>query len=144
LPGMAVLQFAFDEFEDNPHKPWNITRDTVAYTGTHDNDTTAGWFAALSQQEQSHVRDLLGMDPDDDPVWSMIDTIMASKAWLAMIPMQDFLSLGAEDRMNTPGTVENNWTWQFRWDQVSSEITEKIAGLVNASDRDATREGAVL
>ena len=136
LPGMSVLQFAFDEFEDNPHKPWNITRDTVAYTGTHDNDTTAGWFNSLSDDERNHVRELLGMDEDDDPVWNMIDTVMASKAWLAMIPMQDFLGLGSEARMNTPGTVDGNWNWLLPHDALTDELAERIRLYVKTEGRE--------
>ena len=135
LPGMAVLQFAFDEFEDNPHKPWNINYQTVAYTGTHDNDTTAGWYSSLSEEEQTNVRESLSMDPDDDPVWSMIDSAMASKAWLAVVPMQDFLGLGSEDRMNTPGTVNGNWQWLLPDHACSEGLAERINMYVESEGR---------
>jgi len=76
--------------------------------------------------------------------WPLIDAAFQSVASMAIIPMQDFLSLGSEDRMNTPGTIENNWTWQFRWDQMTPEITEKIAGLVQISGRSNTQKSASL
>ena len=135
LPGMSVLQFAFDEFEDNPHKPWNIGYQTVAYTGTHDNDTTAGWFHSLTGKEADTVRTMLGMEEDDEPVWSMIDSVMASKAWLAVIPMQDFLGLGSESRMNTPGTKNGNWNWLLPDDALTDELAAHIHEYVKAEGR---------
>ncbi|WP_293645127.1 4-alpha-glucanotransferase [Thiolapillus sp.] len=121
LPGMAVLQFAFDAFEDNPHKPQNIVPNCVAYTGTHDNDTTLGWYQALPENTQQFVRDMLHMQPEDDLVDKMIETVLESKANLAIIPLQDFLKLGSEARMNTPGVANGNWRWKFQWEQLSAD-----------------------
>lgn len=118
LPGMSVLQFAFDEFEDNPHKPKNVGPETVIYTGTHDNDTTLGWFNSLSAEVQHHVLQNLGLESADRIVTKMIETILHTDATLAIIPFQDFLRLGSEARMNTPGTTENNWLWRLTWEQV--------------------------
>ncbi len=136
LPGMAVLQFAFDAFEDNPHKPANITADCVAYTGTHDNDTTLGWYQSLPADTQAYVRKLLQMQADEDPVDKMIETVMQSRANLAVIPMQDFLKLGSEARMNTPGVAQGNWRWKFQWDQISqNNLANGILTQINSSQR---------
>ena len=95
LPGMAVLQFAFDHHADNPHKPENVHPDTVYYTGTHDNDTTLGWWRALPDEARQQVMQKLGIhDPDAVPD-AMIDTVLQSRAALAMLPLQDVLQLGA-------------------------------------------------
>jgi len=136
LPGMAILQFAFDQFEDNPNKPQNIGPNTVVYTGTHDNDTTRGWFDALSPEMQHHVRSVLGIDDHQDVVQAMIRTAFQTRAALAMIPLQDFLGLGSEARMNVPGTTEGNWRWRFRWAQLSRPgFTDHIRDLVHDSRR---------
>ncbi|WP_456377276.1 4-alpha-glucanotransferase [Thiolapillus sp.] len=121
LPGMAVLQFAFDAFEDNPHKPANISPDCVVYTGTHDNDTTLGWYQSLPEDTQQFVREMLHMPAHGDIVDAMISTAMESRANLAMVPLQDFLKLGSEARMNTPGTANGNWRWKFHWEQLSAD-----------------------
>ncbi len=136
LPGMAILQFAFDHFEDNPNKPHNIGPRTVVYTGTHDNDTTRGWFDALPPAMQAHVRAMLGIGEEEDVVEAMIRTAFHTQANLAVIPLQDFLGLGSEARMNVPGTVEGNWRWRFRWEQLAPPgLTEHIRDLVVDSNR---------
>lgn len=135
LPGMSVLQFAFDHFADNPHKPANITPDTVAYTGTHDNDTSAGWFAGLKSHEREFVFQVLGVPPTDDIARLMIETALDTRAELAMAPLQDFLSLGSEARMNTPGVSEGNWRWRFDWDMLDDTLTEHIRAMITASGR---------
>ena len=126
LPGMSVLQFAFDAFEDNPHKPANITPDRVVYTGTHDNDTTLGWFQSLQEHEQKHVLDTLGIGPGADIVDTMITTAMNTDAILSMFPLQDILKLGAEARMNTPGDADNLWQWKFDWSQITPDIASHL------------------
>ncbi len=118
LPGMAVLQFAFDAFEDNPHKPANIGADTVVYTGTHDNDTVRGWFATLDAATRDFVYRLLGGTADEDVADLLIRAALESHATLAMLPLQDLLRLGSEARMNTPGTTRGNWRWRLRADQL--------------------------
>jgi len=120
LPGMSVLQFAFDDFDDNPHKPKNVVAETVIYTGTHDNDTSLGWFSALSAEDQEHVLQNLGLQSDEKVVERMIEMILLTDATLAIIPFQDFLRLGSEARMNTPGTIENNWQWRLTWEQIDT------------------------
>ena len=133
FPGMKVLQFAFsDHSPDNPHKPYNFVRNCIAYTGTHDNDTTAGW---LRQRTDSRARaeiktalQYLGKE-EKDAVWSLIRLVMSSVADTAILPMQDVLGLGTEARMNLPATVENNWRWRMREDQLSSDLAAKLREL---------------
>ena len=139
LPGMAILQFAFDWFEDNPNKPQNIGPNTVVYTGTHDNDTTLGWFQSLDDDMQTRVREVLGIGEDGDLVDAMIRTAMRTEAALAMIPLQDFLKLGSEARMNVPGVAEGNWRWKFHWDQLAAPgLADHILKQVIDSNRKVT------
>lgn len=135
LPGMAVLQFAFDHFSDNPHKPANITADTIAYTGTHDNDTCVGWFEGLEAHEKDFVFQILGVPADDGISDLMIKTALDSQARLAIAPLQDFLGLGRDARMNTPGVGEGNWRWRFDWDMLGQELTDRIRSMIAASGR---------
>ena len=121
LPGMAVLQFAFDGFPDNPHKPWNIGPDTVVYTGTHDNDTTNGWYASLDEAARAEVRRQLGVTEIDDAAALLCGVAIDSAARLAVLPLQDVLGLGSEARYNRPGTVEGNWQWQFHWETLDEQ-----------------------
>ncbi|MDG4811746.1 4-alpha-glucanotransferase [Hydrogenovibrio sp. 3SP14C1] len=144
LPGMSVLQFGFNGLPDNPHALSEQVENSVVYTGTHDNDTSLGWWESLEDNEYKDWVLSQLPHPEEPMPWPLIEAAFQSVANLAMVPMQDFLSLGNLDRMNTPGTVENNWTWQFKWDQVTPEITEKIAGLVKNSGREITQESAVL
>ncbi|MBI1283786.1 MAG: 4-alpha-glucanotransferase [Thiobacillus sp.] len=135
LPGMGVLQFAFDDHADNPHKPQNVHPDTVYYTGTHDNDTTLGWWRSLPEHARQQVMRQLGVsDPDAVPD-VMIDTVLGSPAALAILPMQDVLRLGSEARMNTPGTDAGNWTWRFGWDDLSSDLASRLLEKLEKTHR---------
>jgi 4-alpha-glucanotransferase len=120
FPGMKILQFAFGSGPDNLYLPHNHIRETVIYTGTHDNDTTAGWFAALSKKEKRPVLHYLNSN-GKDLVGDMIRSAMASVANRAVIPLQDILRLGSSARMNIPGTSSGNWSWRFAWDDLSTE-----------------------
>ncbi len=112
LPGMAVLQFAFGGDDIHQHRPENLSPRTVIYTGTHDNDTTAGWFSTLSREEKAAV--LAKVKTDGREIhWDLIRLAMESRADLAVAPMQDLLGLGAEARMNLPGTAAGNWGWRL-------------------------------
>jgi 4-alpha-glucanotransferase len=139
MPGMKVLQFAFDGTEDNPHLPANYAPDYIAYTGTHDNNTTVGWFDELDANMKAFVLTKLEHNEEAMP-WPMIQTVMASKATIAMLPLQDLLGLGGEHRMNTPGTIEGNWLWRFRWDQIDPNVSEKISAIVSENKRLALDE----
>jgi 4-alpha-glucanotransferase len=112
FPGMKILQFAFGSGPDNPYLPHNHVRESVVYTGTHDNDTTTGWFALLSVKERANVCRYLNISGSDIS-WDLIRCALTSVADTVIIPLQDTFSLGSESRMNTPGTVTGNWSWRF-------------------------------
>jgi 4-alpha-glucanotransferase len=135
LPGMAVLQFAFDHFDDNPHKPANITPDDVVYTGTHDNDTAAGWFSTLEPHERSFVFEILDAPPTDDIAALMINSAMQTDANLAIAPLQDLLGLDSQSRMNTPGVTDGNWHWRFHWDMLDDGLASRVRTMVEDSGR---------
>ncbi|WP_245923260.1 4-alpha-glucanotransferase [Leucothrix arctica] len=135
LPGMSVLQFSFDGFEDNPHKPENIHQNRIVYTGTHDNDTTLGWYNSLEQHQQDFVYERLGKSHDTPICPALIESAMATEACLAVVPLQDFLQLDTESRMNTPGTVENNWLWRFDWQQIPETLASEIKHTVVTHQR---------
>jgi len=134
LPGMKVLQFAFDGSEDNPFLPKNHVENAVVYTGTHDNDTTLGWYLSLDEPTRHLVRTTLGIADDDVPD-GIIDAALRSPARLAIVPMQDLLHLGSQARMNTPGTSTGNWTWRFRWDQVPPDLAHTLRARLERSNR---------
>ena len=124
LPGMAVLQFAFDGSPDNPHLPRHHSTRAVVYTGTHDNDTTVGWYTKLAPETREHVRTSLGVESVLAP-GTLLDAVYASRANLAIVPMQDLLGLDTEARMNTPGTTKGNWRWRLRWGDVPSGLADQ-------------------
>jgi 4-alpha-glucanotransferase len=121
LPGMRILQFAFDGSPENPYLPHNHKRGTVVYTGTHDNDTTLGWYRALDDRARAHVDAYFHCGPADIPE-ALIRAALGSVAVLAVVPMQDLLALGSEARMNTPSTTIGNWRWTFDWNQLSPDF----------------------
>jgi 4-alpha-glucanotransferase len=146
LPGMSVMQFGFDAFEDNPNKPQNVEPDRVVYTGTHDNNTTRGWFESLDPETQRHVMQVLGMDTGQETgtasvdlagqvVDRLVDSAMNTRASLCMIPLQDVLHLGSAARMNTPGTVNGNWQWSFQWNQLESKIIHTMRQRIEHAGR---------
>lgn len=134
LPGMKILQFAFGGDAENPYLPHNQTVDSVAYTGTHDNDTSVGWYESLPVETQNHLAEYLGYPTETMP-WPLIRSALASVACLAIIPMQDLLSLNGEHRMNTPGTTEDNWRWCFNWDQVNEALAPMLKQMVDCYGR---------
>lgn len=135
LPGMAVVQFAFDASEENPHKPVNITEDQVAYTGTHDNNTTRGWYESLDPDTQAFVRYTLQGDDGEDIVQLMVRRVLETRANLAVLPLQDILGLGSEARMNTPGVCEGNWGWRFEWSQLADSSLQQLRNLIEQTGR---------
>jgi 4-alpha-glucanotransferase len=137
MPGMRVLQFGFGDKSSHMHLPHQTTRNTVFYTGTHDNDTTLGWWQnGASEQERRAVEAYL-RPGDVGVVWAMIRAAAASVADLCIMPVQDILSLGSEARMNTPSQPEANWTWRMRPDALTPELAAKLAALMTVSDRDS-------
>lgn len=135
LPGMTVLQFAFDAHADNPHKPENVGPETVYYTGTHDNDTTLGWYTHLPDEAQYQVREQLHANSADDVLDAMQSAVLTSAAMLAILPMQDVLRLGSEARMNTPGTPTGNWNWHFEWPMLSPDLAPSLLQQLQKAHR---------
>ena len=131
LPGMRILQFAFGEDGDNSNAylPHNFDTNTVVYTGTHDNNTTLGWWQDASPALRQQVLDYLGADDDHDIHWKLIRAACASVADTAIHPLQDVLGLGGEHRMNLPGQGEAYWEWRFAWRQVQPLHAERLARL---------------
>jgi 4-alpha-glucanotransferase len=125
LPGMKVLQFAFSGDTKNPHLPFKYPFNSVVYAGTHDNDTTIGWYESLDARTRKYVDEFLG-DSSIEMPWPMIWEVLVSPSDLAILVMQDLLELGGEHRMNTPGTIEGNWEWRFHWKQVGSDLASKL------------------
>jgi 4-alpha-glucanotransferase len=125
LPGMVVLQFAFDGSPDNPHLPRHHRRNCVVYPGTHDNDTTVGWYASLDTHAREVVHGMLGVGPTPPVPELLIDAAYASNAVLAIVSMQDLLARDSGARMNTPGTVIGNWRWRFDW----PDVPPALAGI---------------
>ena len=135
LPGMAVLQFAFDAHADNPHKPENVGPETVYFTGTHDNDTTLGWYTHLPGDVQYQVRQQLHADNAEEVLDAMLTTVLTSAATLAVLPMQDVLRLGSEARMNTPGTLTGNWNWRFEWPMLTPHLAPHLLQQLQKAHR---------
>jgi 4-alpha-glucanotransferase len=130
LPGMVVLQFALGKDPSNPHLPRNHEQQSVVYTGTHDNDTTRGWWESLSADD----REWSGLDPAD-PARALVEVAWSSPAALAVAPLQDILSLGNEARMNLPGTEEGNWQWRFAQGQLTDENARSLRELTERHNR---------
>ena len=149
LPGMRVLQFAFDADACSPHLPHNYDTDCVAYSGTHDNDTTMGWYAVSDSDTQDRLRVYAGTD-GSAPNWTLIRLAMSSVADTAIFPLQDLLGLGSEARLNTPGRASGNWTWRYAPDMLKPELAAALRQLSEATGRwhedslDASAEGLVI
>ncbi|HSW40286.1 MAG TPA: 4-alpha-glucanotransferase, partial [Acidobacteriota bacterium] len=131
FPGMRVLQFAFgDESAENPHKPYAFVRNCVVYTGTHDNNTSAGWFAdERTRAEGEKALEYMGAAGAGNAVEALIRLALSSVADTAILPMQDVLGLGSEARMNVPSTVGNNWMWRMSGDALTPELARRFRQL---------------
>jgi 4-alpha-glucanotransferase len=135
-PGMKILQFAFDSNLNNPYLPYNIPRESITYTGTHDNDTSLGWFSTLPEENKKRVCDYLGCYRTDDKFLdAFIRCALASPSWLCLIPMQDVLALGSRYRMNTPATTQGNWQWRMTQKMPVYEKLEKLSELTQIYGR---------
>jgi 4-alpha-glucanotransferase len=137
FPGMRVIQFGFSDKGAHIHLPHQYTVDTVAYTGTHDNDTTLGWWRGASKAEQEAVVAYVGpANGDASLVWSLWRAVSGSVAQLAIVPAQDLLELGSEARMNTPAVPEGNWSWRAPEGVWTPELAAKLAELAEVTDRE--------
>jgi 4-alpha-glucanotransferase len=147
FPGMAILQFAFGKDPQAPSfKPHNFPREVCAYTGTHDNDTTVGWWTSAGegdstrsgediQQERGQALRYLGAASGDDIHWRFIRTLMASVANTVVFPAQDLLGLGSEARMNMPSTLGGNWLWRLKPGELNPEIAARLRTMVKVYER---------
>jgi 4-alpha-glucanotransferase len=138
MPGMRILQFGFGDRASHLYLPHRYVPNTVAYTGTHDNNTTLGWWRdGANAEEKAGVQNYLQtIVHDGDIVWAMIRAAARSVANLCIFPMQDILHLGSEGRMNTPAAGDGNWTWRYRRDALHPDFATKMAALMEIADRD--------
>lgn len=134
MPGMKILQFAFDSKEDNEYLPHTYDKNCVVYTGTHDNDTIKGWYKSLGKDDNKKMQDYLDTD-NKNVEWKMIRAAWASVAQMALVPMQDILELGTDARMNMPGNPAGNWQWRMKKDALTPEIAKKLAHLTQLYGR---------
>ncbi len=134
---MRILQFAFSGAQEDRFFPHNYEQRTVVYTGTHDNETTAGWFENLNLREREFF-DRYAAGAAADPAWGLIRLGWASVAELAIAPLQDLLRLGNEARMNMPGTAEKNWRWRVDPALLTDDVFERLAELTAVYQREAT------
>ncbi|MDB5870875.1 MAG: 4-alpha-glucanotransferase [Ramlibacter sp.] len=135
FPGMRVLQFAFGDTSANPYLPHNYVPRTVAYTGTHDNDTTLGWWYGLGAREQEAARRYLGPQVDQAIHWAAIRALSQSVANTVVYPFQDVLGLDGNHRMNVPGRGVGCWEWRFEWWQVGETPAVELASITKAHGR---------
>lgn len=135
LPGMKILEFAFGGDASNPYLPHNHVPNCVVYTGTHDNNTLMGWIESLDEKSLTSICDYLACKPNEI-AWNLIRSAMCSVSELAVIPMQDFLLLDEQHRMNVPGTLNStNWKWRFNWVQIPTALTAEIRKLITLYGR---------
>ncbi len=140
FPGMKILQFAFGDDASNPYLPHNYERNCVVYTGSHDNDTTHGWFASAPEREQAFCLSYLGYTPDDI-AWALMRLAVSSIAALAIFPVQDVLSLGSEARMNMPSQAAGNWAWRLRAHELNENHVARLAELAETYGRTGMSTG---
>ncbi len=136
MPGMKVLQFGFGNRGAHVYLPHRFERDSIVYTGTHDNDTTVGWWnSSATEEEKRAASDYLGVG-EDGVHWAFIRAALTSVANLSVIPVQDVLGLGSEARMNVPSQTVGNWSWRLRPGALTVPLAEKLAAMVEVTDRD--------
>ncbi len=136
LPGMKVLQFAFDSREPSDYLPHNYIPNTVCYTGTHDNMTTRQWLAALDSDASAYTAEYMNLTPREGPVWGVIRTALSTVSELCIVQMQDYLELDGQARMNFPGTqTSDNWSWRAESDGFTDALADKICHLVRLYGR---------
>lgn len=134
-PGMKILQFAFDSREESDYLPHNYNKNCVVYTGTHDNDTALGWFENLNKMDKQYAMDYLNLDSDENVSKCLIRLAFGSVADTVIIPIQDFLSLGSQARINVPSTLGKNWRWRLGKDQCNATLAKEIHNLTRIFQR---------
>lgn len=134
-PGMKILQFAFDSREESDYLPHNYTANSIVYTGTHDNDTTLGWFGQLNRRDKRFARQYLNFRGNREVQWQFIRAAMASVSDTCIIPMQDYLGLGMEARINIPSTLGTNWKWRMKEGAFTDELAERIREMTKLYGR---------
>lgn len=142
FPGMKVLHFAFDSETDNPYLPFNYDRNYVVYTGTHDNDTTVGWFNRRSPEEQGRVTRYLGCTSADGIHWDLMRLAFSSVANQAITPLQDVLGLDSDARMNEPSRAMGNWGWRYSADALTDEVGHRLRAMTELYGRVAQPESS--
>lgn len=135
FPGMKILQFAFGDTAGNPYLPFNYGRNCVVYTGTHDNDTTVGWFEKTSDYERDRLLRYIGGPSGDGIHWALMRVALSSIANQAIVPLQDLLGLGSPARMNSPGKAEGNWGWRYRSEVLTWELRDRFRELTRLTGR---------
>ncbi len=143
-PGMAILQFAFGS-EDSEFLPHRHERELVVYTGTHDNDTTLGWWTSTGEEDSTRSAESVAAEKDfakrylategEEMHWSLIRAALASVANTVLIPLQDVLGAGSNARMNMPGRQSGNWGFRFTWDQLPTALTARLHQLTTTYGR---------
>lgn len=134
-PGMKVLQFAFDDSEDSDYLPHKYNGNAVVYTGTHDNDTTVGWYGTLNRRDRAFAKRYLNIRSTKEIHWEFIRAALSSVADTAVIPMQDYLGLGAEARINIPSTLGDNWKWRLKKGQLDEGLAKRIREMTKLYGR---------
>lgn len=135
LPGMKILQFGFDESLDSEHIPHKTIKNSVIYTGTHDNDTIKGWYDTINDKEKEIVNDYLRIRNAKNISWEFIQAAFSSVADIAIVPLQDVLSVGSEGRMNTPGLASGNWQWRYESEYLTDDIIVNLEKLTKLYSR---------
>ncbi len=135
FPGMRILQFGFGNRGAHSYLPHRFVTNTVVYTGTHDNDTTLGWWQNGATEEEKAAVEAYVKPADDGPVWSLIRLASTSVADLCLFPVQDVIGVGTEGRMNVPSAATGNWSWRFEQSALTKDIAEKLRGITDGADR---------
>ena len=143
LPGMRVLQFAFDDSENNAYLPHNHIKNCIVYTGTHDNDTSKGWYNSAPEFSRDALRRYMNTS-GSDPSWDMIRLAFSSCANTAIFPLQDVLRLGPEGRMNTPGTSSGNWKWRYKENDLTGDLSDGLLYLNRVFKRNLSKQQQIV
>ena len=135
LPGMKVLEFAFDSRAPSDYLPHNYPRNCVCYVGTHDNETVMEWRSRISPEDMAYAKQYLGLNEEEGFPWGVIRGGMSSVADTFIVQIQDCLGLGPEGRMNTPGTKEGNWQWRLQAGQLTEGLSKRLLELTKIYGR---------